>query len=60
MTSVVPFKQRSRFFSDFLVAIGLLSLPICSSAADSISALGRLEPQQGVRLVSAPLTPESI
>ncbi|HKX57338.1 MAG TPA: efflux RND transporter periplasmic adaptor subunit, partial [Xanthomonadales bacterium] len=48
------------FFINFLVAFGLLSLPICSSAADSISALGRLEPQQGVRLVSAPLTPESI
>ncbi len=28
-------------------------------AADGVSALGRLEPRDGVRLISAPLTPES-
>lgn len=29
-------------------------------AADSVAALGRLEPIHGVRLISAPLTPESV
>jgi HlyD family secretion protein len=60
MTSEVPFIRRLSFFSSFLLAFGGLSLPICSSAADRVAALGRLEPQHGVRLISAPLTPESV
>jgi HlyD family secretion protein len=31
-----------------------------AAAADGVSALGRLEPLHGVRLISAPLTPESV
>lgn len=60
MTSEVPFIQGLRAFGNFSLACGLLSLPICSSAADRVSSLGRLEPANGVILVSAPLTPESI
>ena len=40
--------------------MGLSYIPAMAWAADSVSALGRLEPALGVVLVSAPLTPESI
>lgn len=39
---------------------GLVCMPGPVQAADKVSALGRLEPANGVFLISAPLTPESI
>ncbi len=44
----------------FLLTLAWLGSASQVSAADSVSALGRLEPANGVILVSAPLTPESI
>ncbi len=43
-----------------LLGLWLLSLPDDALAADSVAALGRLEPADGVLVLSAPLTPESI
>lgn len=60
MTSATSLIHRSRLYGGFLLSFGLFGLPICSFAADSVSALGRLEPVNGVRLISAPLTPESV
>lgn len=60
MTSAVPFFLRSQFFHLNLLGLSLLSAPYGVFAADSVAALGRLEPLNGVLLLSAPLTPESV
>jgi len=43
-----------------LLVPALLGLPGDVLAADSVAAMGRLEPANGVLVLSAPLTPESI
>lgn len=60
MTPETPFIPRSRLLITYLMAVSLLGMPVCAFPADAVSALGRLEPMQGIRLISAPLTPESI
>jgi HlyD family secretion protein len=55
------FNQHKRYPTSFSIFTWLL-LTFCSASifsADAVSALGRLEPQHGVILVSAPLTPNS-
>ncbi len=60
MASKATLFHRSQPSSLCLLVLGLLSLPDDLIAADSVAALGRLEPINGVRLLSAPLTPESV
>lgn len=60
MTSAIPFFLRSPFFYLNLLGLSLLSAPYDVFGADSVAALGRLEPANGVIVLSAPLTPESI
>lgn len=46
--------------SHCLLGLGLLVMAVEVPAADSVAAMGRLEPANGVLVLSAPLTPESI
>jgi HlyD family secretion protein len=55
------FNQRKRYPTLLLLCHWLL-LTLCSTSvlsADAVSALGRLEPENSVILISAPLTPNS-
>lgn len=57
----VPFITAfNKFLWTLLLVTLLLAISAATHAADRVSALGRLEPMHGVRLISAPLTPESV
>jgi len=60
MTSEITFFYRSQSLCLLLLCTSLLCLPDDVIAADSVAALGRLEPANGVIVLSAPLTPESV